>query len=216
MRSPRLEFIYNFTVNVKSELNRPHAKFGEVLAFGVSPVINDIKQFDENQTVVYANGDFIFLFRTPEGKGIFYLKEFEGNTKFDFREILTEKYQGETTRFCEYDYINKTTMLNITVDFETGTIVVKVNGKDCIMTRVSESIFSGQKATTLATGLSTHITPINLVMHEISISKMAAILTADVQKFTDSIQNMISTVATMDPDYYKNTSLSNVLMINVS
>lgn len=215
MRSSKLEFIYNFTVTLKSEADRPHANHGEVLAFGASPSINDIKQFDENLTTAVLNGNYVFLFRTKDDKSVIVLKEFNGNTKFDLREMFNIDYVGDGLSYCQHNFINTTTYLNITVDFYTGSLWVDVNGKKCVLTRISKNIFPEQKATTVATGISSSIAPITVTFHEIAISKKAAVLTANDTAFTDSVQNVIASVSNFDPDYYKNTSLSNVLLITV-
>jgi hypothetical protein len=215
MRSSKLEFIYNFTVTLKSEADRPHANHGEVLAFGVSPTINDIKQFDENLSTAVLNGNYVFMYRTKEGKGVIVLKEFNGNTKFDLREMFEIDHNDISHNYCEHNFINQTTHLNITVDFYTGTMWFDVNGRKCVLTRISKSIYPEQKATTLTTGISSPVAPISVTFHEIAISKKVTILTANDTAFTDSVQNVISTMSNFDPDYYKNTSLSNMLLISV-
>ena len=143
------------------------------------------------------------------------MKEFATETSFDLREILKENYDYDERNFCEYDYQNKSTAFNITVDFEMNTITVLLNAEKCIQNRLSTVAFPENKATILMTGISPVSGPVQLTFHEITVSKEWTPLLVEQIHFTDTTNSLISSLQEHDPAHFTNNSLSNILFMDV-
>lgn len=218
MKSSRIEFVWDFKVDHKppaSPKATPRVDQREVLAFAVSPEIYDIRSFGTNQTVMHANGMVLFLFRGPDGQGVVQAREFPTPQTFDVREVHTAPVTLDKIRGCQLNYLNKQTVLNITMDFEAATLTLTADGETCLVHRISEATFPSRRATTTFFGYSTENDPICVRFQEISVSKAVNLLTAPEAAFTGSVSGLISSVRRMDPEHFRNASLSNIMLMDV-
>lgn len=217
IKAPRVEFIYNFKVEHKqdTDLNEGDISGKEILVLQISPEIYDISTFDDKQSIMHSHGIALFFFRDSNGAGIIQYKEFSINGMYNVREVYTEDFGTDNRLKCAYNYLNVNTRLNITMNFQTSTIHVVVNGLNCIEYRISQEIFSQNRATTGLFGFSTSTSLINLIVEEISIYKMVSILTTQDASFTSNANEMFASIRNFDKTHFQNASLSNILLINV-
>lgn len=218
MKSPRIEFTFNFTTthNPDVKLNSTaNIKEKEVLVFSTSPEVYDIKTFDTAQTVMNVHGLAVFFFRGNDGKGRVYLKEFQTPGNYNVREVFTDNIDYDPRLSCEHEYLNAQTYLNITLDFRKSTVHVNINDKQCIEYRISNGLFPQERSTVSFFGYSSQTAPISLTLHEISIYKMVSLLTATEASFTGSVDGLIKSIHSYDSAHFQNASLSNVLLVDV-
>lgn len=218
MKSPRIEFVWDFKLDhqpPKAPVATPRVKEREVLAWSVSPEIYDIKTFDGNQTIMHVNGIVLFVVRDDQGKGQVVVKSFATPTIYDVREIFTEKVAIDGINACPLDYLNKRIVFNITLDFESATMILTANDAVCLRHKITEAVFPHRRATTSFFGYSTQNDPVCIRFHEISIYKAVSLLTVNDAAFTGSVHGLINSVRRMDPDHFKNASLSNIMLMDV-
>lgn len=218
MKSTRIEFSWDFKVDHRppaAPKATPRVAEREVLAFAFSPEIYDIRSFSTNSTVMHANGIVLFLLRGPDGQGVVQAKEFATPTAYDVREIHTETVTLDKIRGCQLEYLNKQTQLKVTMDFEAATLTLKANDEVCLVHRLSQAAFPGRRATTTFFAYSTDNDPICVRFEEISVSKAVNLLTSADAAFTSSVAGLIASVRRMDPEHFRNASLSNIMLMDV-
>ncbi len=218
MKSSRIEFVWDFKLDYeppKTPTPDPRIKEREVLAWSVSPEIYDIKSYDGNQTIMHVNGIVLFLIRDADGKGRVQVKSFQTPSMYDVREVFTEKVAIDGVNACPLDYLNKRIVFNITLDFESATLILTTNDAVCLRHKISEATFPSRRATTTFFGYSTQNDPVCIRFHEISIYKAVNLLTINDAAFTGSVHGLINSVRKMDPDHFKNASLSNIMLMDV-
>ena len=217
LRSPKIEYYFNFTLNRDNKSATDDSdKNKEMLVFHISPDIYDIKKFDPDVPVHELHGYSLFIFRNKDNKGTLFIKEFTEKTLYDLREVLSEEYESDTKMFCNKEILDQTTQLKITVDFTKFSLKINVNDEECIISRLDDSIFPIQKGTISLLGSSTKANLASLSLNEVSVSKMAAPLTLDKDHFSADFQTLQNTIMSQDPDFYNNTSITNLLMMDVS
>lgn len=219
MKSPRVEFFYDFRVEHQrpaTPVAAPRVKEAEVLVWAVAPEIYDIKSFDAAQTVMNVWGLALFLYTTPTGQGVLHVREFPTPSLFNVREVFSLNAAFPNHTNCLVDYRNKDVRLNMTMDFAAATLRVSVNGAACLEHRISQQIFPVQRATSSFFGYSTENDQICARFREISTYKEVALLTAPEAAFSSSVNQLVQTVRVLDPLHFKNASLSNIMLLDVS
>ena len=218
IKSQRIEFVYDFkvqqSVGAKSESGAA-IRGREVLAFSVSPAIYDIKTFDAQQTLMHSHGIVLYLLKNDAGHSGVFLRQFPLPTTFDVREVLSLSKDAHPTTWCHYDCLNKTTNLNLTLDFDSGTLHVRVNDQHCVSHRLDPLVFPSGKATTSMFGFSTEESQVALTMNEISVFKQVALAAVEEGGFTDSLQEALGAFHEFDKNHLLNNSLSNLLVMEV-
>lgn len=219
MKSPRIEFIFDFKVDFQPKTQgtaNPRIQETEVIVFSISPEIYDIKSFDAQQTVMHAYGLTLFMFRAKDGKSVLFVREFNTPTMYNTREIFQE-YEKETNKpGCDIDYLNKNVFLNVTMDFDSATLRVSVNDKSCVDHKISNTVFPQQRATTTFFAYSSEKGPIRVTFSEVSIYKAVSLLSSQQAALTASVHGLVQQVNKYDPLHFKNASLSNILLMDVS
>lgn len=218
MKSVRIEFIWDFILDHRppaTPIAAPRIKEKEVLAWSVSPEIYDIKTFDGNLTTMHVNGIVLFVFRGPDGKGVVKVKQFPTPTMYDAREIHTEPVTLDKVNACQIDYINKRVNFNVTMEFEQATLILTVNDVICLEHKIPEAIFPTHRATTSFFGYSTENDPVCIRFQEISIYKEVNMMVPSEGAFTGSVHGLIQMVRKLDPEHFRNASLSNIMLMDV-
>lgn len=215
LRTSRCEFVFNFTFSLDAKAAKGKADTKEVLVFALSPSVLDIKSFNENSTSPTLIGVNFFLFRDDNNKQVVYMKQFPVHTQYNLREVFKEDFRADRAKFCELKAAKGSTLLNATIDFEFGSVYLTVNGEECILNRAGVEVFPEERATAYVTGISTKEAPAALTIHEIKVAKHIGLLQPQ-EHFASNLRTIIGHLAKHDPNYYTNTSLSNVMLMTVS
>lgn len=219
MKSPRVEFVFDFKVDhqTNSQVSaNPRIQETEVITFSISPEIYDIKSFDALQTVMHVYGLTFFMFRAKTGKQVLFVREFNTPTMYNVREVFQEYEKEGTKPGCDIDYLNKNVFVNITMDFESATVRVSINDKSCVDYKISSAVFPQQRATTTFFAYSSEKGPIRVTFSEVSIYKAVSLLSSQQAALTASINGLVQQVNKYDPLHFKNASLSNIMLMDVS
>ncbi len=217
VKAPRIEFFANFTITQSPDLilgNSPLNATNEAVAFTFSNEPYNIKNFDQNALTTDFRGLGLFFFR-PNGTGTVFLKEVSEPGMFNLQSIYSENWKQNKRMYCKHEYLNSTTTLMVSLDFSRGVIEVFVNQKSCIKYRLSDKVFSSNKATFSMIGYSSVISPITLKYSELSAYKEATLMPS-VDSFHSNIQNLVTSLHRYDPYHAHNASLSNVMIVEVS
>lgn len=217
VRSPIIHFVKNFTVlhnpEQGQEIASPIAE-REVIAFSIAQDSYDIRSFDQYGTIADMRGLSLFMFRPNEKQGIIYLKEQRTPGPYNMQLIFNESYARDPRLFCKYDYLNRTTHLNVTMDFPTSTVEVFINGKSCIKYRLATQIFPVAKAVISMIAYSSKSGTILIKLNESSIYKVATIM-PEVDSFHSNVNSIVNHLHRYDPLHAHNASLTNIMLIEV-
>lgn len=214
LRSSRSEFFFQFTFTLDQKAVVGNSKEKEVLVFAVSPSVYDIKTYSEESSSPTLTGVNFFIIRNTDNKGIVVMKQYPVPTAVNLKSIFDEDYKENQKSFCEYDIVNKTVSLNATIDFDHGSIYLSLDDNLCITGRAGEDVFPEDKATVYLTGISTEVSPAKLVLQEARLSKYIDLLPSE-SHFAGDLKSVINHLAKHDPNYYKNASLSNTMLMSV-
>ncbi len=214
LRSSRSEFVFDFRLDIDAKAAKGKSDKKEVLVLGVSPMVFDINGFSDETTNVNLVGINYFFFRNEQNQGIVFAKEFAVQTSYDLRTVFAENHRDNPRYYCDFEVVNKDVKVNATIDFEMGSAYLTIDGKECMIVRAGTDVFPEDKATVYLTGISTKEAPAKLVLKEARVSKYVGPLPPE-DYFQTSTVRMISSLAKHDPNYYTNTSLSNVLLMQV-
>ena len=217
IKSPKIEFCFDFSVmhnpakaaNISSVVSKD-----EVIAFTVAPETYDIKHFDQESTIGDMKGIGIFFFRPQGDNGVIYIKQFENEGPANLQMIFSENYAFDNRMYCQHNYLNATTSLNITMDFVTATITVIVNNKPCVQYRIPTQKFPVNKATVSMMAYSSKSAPISIKLNEAAIRKQATVFN-EADSFHTNVNSLVNTLHRYDPFHVQNASLTNVMLIEV-
>lgn len=214
LHSSRCEFFFNFTLSLDSKAATGNSKEKEVLVLGVSPAVYDIKTYTEGSASVTLTGVNFFVFRDENNKGVVLMKQYQVPTIVNLKSVFDEDHRENQKDYCEYEMVNKAVAVNATIDFDHGSIYLSLDDVPCITGRAGEDVFPEEKATVYLTGLSTEQSPAKLVLHEARLSKYVDLLPSETH-FAGDLKSVISHLTKHDPNYYKNSSLSNTMLMGV-
>ena len=144
------------------------------------------------------------------------MREYETRTKVEAKEIVGMDHESDRTYFCNADISNKSTAIKIVMNFATATLTVTIDDKECITNRIDERLFAVEKAAISLLGYSTEQAKTSLSLNEVTISKLAIPLTTEKDHFTNDMYNLESAIVSHNPEYYNNTSISSLFLMNVS
>ena len=216
LRSPTIEFSLNMTLSLDPTADRSNSTKKEVVVINFSQEMADIRDFDENLTSYWVQGISLFLFRDDNNAGTVFMKEFEQKTKFDAREVFRTDFKSDRKAFCNAEFVNKDTVFKAVLDFSKSTFSVTVDGEECLVSRIDERVFPVEKAAVSLMGFSTEQAKASLSLNHVTISKLAVPLTTDKDHFASNMYNLEAAIMEHDPDFYNNTSLSTLFLMNVT
>ena len=196
-------------------ISKSGIKEREVFAFAVSPVIYNIKSFNPVQTILNVYGLTLLFFRNEQDEQLVYLKEFPENTMYEVRVVFLETLNTDSAKFCRHEYLNQNTKMNITMDFESSTIFVIINGVECLSHKIDRNVFVNERATTTLFGYGSQTAPITWKLNEISIYKRVSLMSLSQANTMSGVRSVYDSIGSFDQNYATNASLSNLLLLDV-
>ena len=220
INSRRIKITYKFSVeNVtlpkKTKTYKRRTPF-ETFTFIFGPRLYDINTFNKPSTVVDAMGiGLIFRRNKKNKKQMMFLKEFHTssglyNLQAAYREKVPSKYS------CEVNYINNSTNLTVDFNFKTGMAGVFINNILCFNYIINRGVFPEEKLSYSFFGYSIAKNSVKVAFEDILVRKLIEKGLAKKKKesFHASPKNVIDHIQNYDGYFMKNSSLTNVVMVN--
>ena len=210
--SEKLIFDLDMTIKEdfsKSAKDKNLVKTSEVLFFNFGERIYRIKQFDAYSTRVYLEGITVFLFR-HKGSNIFFLKDFKFSENYNLQMVFNENYTTDGRLYCKQQYKNKRNKIKFSLDFINKKFNVYINDILCIQYEIPKNSYENHKSTLTFSGYSTSLAPLKINLHECSIYKYTASYN---DSFHSNIETFNQALNTLNPRHEKNSSLSNILLV---
>lgn len=219
VKSSHIKVDMSFTIEQRREpATKSKGKISttEVLVVGLSNNLYRIKSFDPFVPIVDMHGYGLLFFKSKEGY-IVYLEQFEEQNLYNLQTAFDIEVSADPRRLCTYEYLGVKTDLQILMNFETETIHVMINGHRCIDYKINNRLFTEPKIALTFAGFSSNLNPIQIKMHETSISKGAYASAKDFeQTFHNDVDSFIKTLNKYDPKHGQNASFSNVMLTQVT
>lgn len=218
IKSSQIKIDLKFTVETQKEINtkiEPKILNTEVLAIGLSNQLYRIKTFDSYIPIMDMHGYGLLFFKSKKGY-VIYLQQFEEQNLYNLQSIFDIKFRNDSNRYCLHEYLDSTNDIGILMNFETDSLHVTVNGKECINYKINRRLFPEPKVALTFGGYSSTLSPIQVKMHEISIYKGSQASAQDFEPtFHNDVDTFIKTLDKYDPLHGQNASFSNLMLTQV-
>lgn len=220
INSRRIKFTFKFLVQEISlpEKTKAYKRRTRYEAFGFifGPRLYDINTYNKPSTVVDAMGMGL-LFRREKGRktGVLFLKEFHTTSGlYNMQAVHREKFEARSS--CDVDYLNKTTSLTVDFNFKTGMAGVFVNNNLCFNYLINREVFPEQKLSYSFFGYSIAKRPVKVAFEDVLVRKLIekGLKKNKSKSFHASPKNVIDHIQNYDGFFMKNSSLTNVVMVN--
>lgn len=216
--SNRLRFSLNMTIeeNFQKRTNdKSRMTNTEVVGINLSNYPFDIRQY-KGTGIVYPLRGYTFIFYRGTKDSIAYLETHDQNNSYNLAAAFHSQNRYAQGRYCNFNYVNTTSVVDIELDFNNMIFKSAVNGLPCHSYKIDRRLLPENKATFSFMGYSTNVGPVQIKVNDLSIYKLSNTTLISQTPFHANTENFIRSVETFDPGHAKNVSLSNLLLINVS
>lgn len=220
INSRRIKFTFKFLVKdielpPKTKAYKRRTRY-ESFGFIFGPRLYDISTYNKPSTVIDAMGIGIMFRRDKSTKeGVVFLKEFHTTSGlYNMQAVHRETF--ETRLSCEVDYMSKTTALTVDFNFKTGMAQVFVNKNLCFNYIINREVFPEEKLSYSFFGYSVAKRPVKVAFEDILVRKLVekGLSKKKGKSFHASPKNVIDHIQNYDGFFMKNSSLTNVVMVN--
>lgn len=220
INSRRIKFSFKFFVE-NAELPKKTKTYkrrtrAEAFSFVFGPRLYDINTFNKPSTVLDAMGVGVVFTRNPKSNSQrMFLKEFHTtsglyNLQASYRENPERKYS------CEVSYMNKSTTLTVDFNFKTGMAAFSVDNVLCFNYIINRGVFPEEKLSYSFFGYSVGKKNIKVAFEDILVRKLVekGLKKRKSSSFHASPKNVIDHIQNYDGYFMKNSSITNVVMVN--
>ena len=176
INSSRTKFTFKFTVEPTELKKKPkiykRRTKNEAFAFMFGERLYDINTYNKPSTVMDAFGIGL-IFTRPKGSpiGKVFLKEFHNTSAmYNLQAAYKEKINKAWT--CDYDYMEKLTVLVVDFDFKGGMASFYLNDKLCFNYIINRNQFPEEKLSYSFFGYSLGKSPIRIGFEDVIVKKL--------------------------------------------
>ena len=220
INSRRIKFTFKFLVKdielpPKTKAYKRRTRY-ESFGFIFGPRLYDINTYNKPSTVLDAMGVGLLLRRDKSSKkGVMFLKEFH-TTSGLYNMQAAHRETFETRYSCDVDYMNRSTAMTVDFNFKSGMAQVFVNNELCFNYIINREVFPEEKLSYSFFGYSVAKRPVKVAFEDILVRKLVEKGLSKKKKlsFHASPKNVIDHIQNYDGFFMKNSSLTNVVMVN--
>ena len=220
INSRRIKFTFKFFVESiklpeKTKTYKRRTR-SEAFTFVFGPRLYDINTYNKPSTVLDAMGvGVIFRRDSKTNRQTMFLKEFHTtsglyNLQGAYREKIQNKYA------CEVNYMDNSTTLTVDFNFKTGMAAFMVNNSLCFNYIINRGVFPEEKLSYSFFGYSVAKNAVKVAFEDILVRKLIekGLNKKKKTSFHASPQTVIDHIQNYDGYFMKNSSLTNVVMVN--
>lgn len=220
INSRRIKFSFKFftektTLPEKTKIYKRRTR-SEAFSFIFGPRLYDINTFNKPSTVLDAMGvGVIFKRDSKSGAQKMFLKEFHTtsglyNLQGAYREKPQKKYS------CDIKYMDKSTTLTVDFNFKTGMAAFSVDNLLCFNYIINRGVFPEEKLSFSFFGYAVGKNNVKVAFEDILVRKLVekGLKKKKSSSFHASPKTVIDHIQNYDGYFMKNSSLTNVVMVN--